>query len=144
MFIFLLITVTWIKWRNLISWFFNNNEYWLIKCTCNNLLYIASYKFNKVILSFGTLYSLHYTSDMIGFDIHRNISDFVKISSCSSCWPILRKKEHQLFTFFKCRDKLINNMTEKILPVDSNVHELKLGSSFDPRSRVAFHSFRCK
>ncbi|XP_034309717.2 ELL-associated factor 1 isoform X1 [Magallana gigas] len=33
-------------------------------------------------------------------------------------------------------------MTEKILPVDSNVHELKLGSSFDPRSRVAFHSFR--
>ncbi|XP_062578475.1 ELL-associated factor 1-like [Saccostrea cucullata] len=33
-------------------------------------------------------------------------------------------------------------MTEKILPVDSKVHELKLGSSFDPKSRVAFHSFR--
>lgn len=26
LFIFLLITVTWIKWRNLISWFFNNND----------------------------------------------------------------------------------------------------------------------
>ncbi|XP_022303730.1 uncharacterized protein LOC111111195 [Crassostrea virginica] len=33
-------------------------------------------------------------------------------------------------------------MSEKILPVDNNVHELKLGSSFDPRSKVAFHSFR--
>ncbi|XP_048755163.2 ELL-associated factor 1-like [Ostrea edulis] len=33
-------------------------------------------------------------------------------------------------------------MTEKILPVDNKVHELKLGSSFEPRSRVAFHSFR--
>lgn len=26
LFIFLLITVTWIKWRNLISWLFNNND----------------------------------------------------------------------------------------------------------------------
>ncbi|KAK7110499.1 ELL-associated factor 1-like [Littorina saxatilis] len=28
------------------------------------------------------------------------------------------------------------------LPVDSEVHELRLGKSFEPNSRVAFHSFR--
>lgn len=33
-------------------------------------------------------------------------------------------------------------MTDKSLSVDNDVHELKLGASFDPGSRVAFHSIR--
>ena len=36
------------------------------------------------------------------------------------------------------------NMGDKSLQIDGDVHELKLGKSFDPRSNVAFHSFRCK
>ncbi|XP_063422720.1 ELL-associated factor 1-like [Mytilus trossulus] len=33
-------------------------------------------------------------------------------------------------------------MGDKSLQVDNEVHELKLGSSFDPKSKVAFHSIR--
>lgn len=33
-------------------------------------------------------------------------------------------------------------MTDKSLSVDNEVHELKLGPSFDPKNRVAFHSIR--
>ncbi|KAK3092942.1 hypothetical protein FSP39_009148 [Pinctada imbricata] len=33
-------------------------------------------------------------------------------------------------------------MGDKLLSVDENVHELKLGPSFDNKSNVAFHSFR--
>ena len=35
-------------------------------------------------------------------------------------------------------------MTDKSLSVDNEIHELKLGASFDPKSRVAFHSIRCE
>ena len=35
-------------------------------------------------------------------------------------------------------------MTDKLLSVDNEVHELKIGDSFDPKNRVAFHSIRCE
>jgi hypothetical protein len=35
-------------------------------------------------------------------------------------------------------------MSDKNLQVDNEIHELKLGSSFDPKSKVGFHSIRCE
>lgn len=35
-------------------------------------------------------------------------------------------------------------MTDKSLSVDNKVHELRFGDSFEQKSKVAFHSMRCK